>query len=83
MKFEVKSVEVIGRTVTTKKGQSVVIREQKIWLHGIDAYPVQLRVTLWGDSQPYAVGMYTFGPGSFSVDRFGGLKVNLDKLKGV
>lgn len=75
MKIEIDSAEVQTRSFE-KDGRSFSFREQTAWLHREDEkYPASFRLSL-GDGAPYPVGFYALAPGSFHVNKFGGLALN-------
>lgn len=81
LKIECKGDAVINRTIQTRQGKTVDIREQDLWVHGLQAYPVKVVRALWRDDQPYQAGFYTVTPESFVVNRYGRLELDVGKLK--
>lgn len=82
IKVEVKSANVDTKEgVSKKSGQPYKIREQELWVHLGQAYPVRIVHSLGNDASPYPVGVYTLGTDAFRVSRFGALEVDMRKLR--
>lgn len=81
LKIEVKQEEVVSKSIQTRKGTTVELREQTLWVHGLQAYPIKAKRVLWRDDQPYAPGFYTIDPSSFYVNRYEKLELDLGLLK--
>ena len=70
-------IEVEDSTVTNDKTRNGnIIRNQKICVWGHDKYPVQVNISLNGDSPAYAPGLYQFNASCFVRSRFGGLEMD-------
>lgn len=82
LNVEVKSADVITKSGTSKKtGQGYSIREQEMYADLGLAYPVRIVLGLGKEQAPFAAGRYVLDKTCFRVNNFGGLEVDLRKLK--
>ena len=65
----------VSRSINTQNGQKM-IHEQVAYAHMGGAFPVEFKLQLDSAADAYPVGEYTLHPGSFQVNRFGGLEIN-------
>lgn len=71
-------IEVTGnnRQITTKQGATFMAQEAYAHIPG-QKYPSRIEVLPPKGQQPYAAGVYTFGPDSFYVDGYNKLALGL------
>lgn len=93
IKIEIKSTQVIPRTINVKTGpragQQMTFHEQDAYAFTTDEqgnprpYPqrITLNIEIEKGQQPYAPGFYMLDPSVFFVDRFNSLQIGRIKLK--
>lgn len=81
LKVEVRDASVESRELQGRNGKPITFREQTGYLHGIGAYPVEVRLSYWRDAVPLGKGIYDVGPECFSVSRYGKVEVDLARAK--
>ncbi|MDT8385161.1 MAG: single-stranded DNA-binding protein [Gammaproteobacteria bacterium] len=81
-KIEIKTTEIDVFTGNSKKtGNPFSIRNQFGWIHLRDKpYPMELKIQLDDQQQPYPPGEYQVDEKSFVIDRFQNLSVGRLKL---
>lgn len=78
IKIEVfpEDVRVITRTTKPKDGRpSRTIYEQVAYAYLGGKFPVQMKLSLDKDQEPYPEGLYTPDSGSYVVNNYGGLEL--------
>jgi len=82
LRIEVKDQHVDERSGTAKaSGRPYVFREQKAWLHGVKAYPVEAKISLDKDQAPFPAGDYTLSEKCFYLNRYGEVQVDLRHMQ--
>jgi len=81
IRIEIKSAEVVQKTIKGKDGKEYLIREQSGWIDLGKAYPQEVRISLDQGMEPYLVGQFVLDRSSLYVDRYGKLTLGRLKLK--
>ena len=77
---EIRSAEVMQKTVRSKEGKEFLIRDQVGWADLGKAYPQEIRIPLESGSDPYRPGKYVVHGSCLYVDRYKNLSLGRLKL---